>query len=213
MNVDEGQVADTGEEAEITGSEEETVTTGGVDKVALLEQQVQELKAALGSQNQGEAEEVFEPKPFFTDEEFGQIDDEQKALYRAFNESHMANQELRHRIEQLEAGSEVVGQERSIENYISSTPKLSDDPKLAKTFRETVNTVMKGDGADLLEAVTLLAISRSKGKPNTKGSTSKPASVAGAVRRDVKLGKPASVEQGVRTAKDRILEKISKAKL
>ena len=190
MNVDEGQVTDAGEGAEDAELGEGAAAPSD-DKVTALEQQVQELKAALESQNQPETEEVFEPKPLFTDEEFSQIDDEQKALYRALNESHLSNQKLEHRIEQIEAGNEVVGQERNIENYIASNAKLAEDPKLARQFKETVSAVMKGDGAELLEALALKVISQSKGKVDKTGSTSK----------------------GIQTAKERILENISKAKL
>lgn len=197
------------DEGEGTDGSNEPADTGETDKIAALEQEIAQLKAAQTAS--AEPEDVFEPSALFTDEELDRIDDEQKPLYKALNQMHIDRQTDKHeyekRIAELESGSEAAGQERSIDSYIESNSKLSGNPALAKTFKDRINTVMKGDGVALLEALAYQVISQAKGKPDTSGSTSKPRSVAGAVRKDVAPKKYTNTEQAMADAKKAILSK------
>jgi hypothetical protein len=207
MSEDTGEVTEQGEVAETEVDAGQQAETLDADRIAALEQEVQELRA-LRDSGQQETEEKFEPKPLFTDEELEQMDDERKPELRALNETHLKNQILEHRIEQLEAGKEAAGQKENIQAYIDESPKLSADPKLAKAFQERLAVIMKGNGAELLDAIRDQVLAGAKGKPDPSGSTSKPRSVAGSTRTDVTPRKMVSVEQGLAEAKKEILEEI-----
>lgn len=208
---DEGAVVDEGEVIEETDENAEgqataTQTDPNAERIAALEQEL----ASLKSEKDTPEETPFEPEPLFSEEDYADLDDRDRKLYTALDQQYKQNQILQNKVEQLEAVNEETGRKRGIENYIADVPEFTDNPALAKAFRNEIDTVMRGNGNELLEAIKLKVLSSQKKKPAPKKNavTGKPRSVAGSTKSPRTATGPQSLEQGLEKAKQASLAKM-----